>query len=294
MQIVWFVFNTVARFTKGYAVTTFEITTLGYIVCTLCMLGFWWHKPMDVQHPIVLKCTLSLSHFVDPQGHPTTESYHNTPLNFIGREEWIGSRLWTYYVNLLRKLRLVHCRRPSLPKRKFSSFNFPPITRPMLFLMLGISLVYASIFLVAWNMYYPSRIEQILWQVSSLGTVVLVVIGGLFEISFTLLEFRQRSFTTEHPSTESAEILPHRLTQLSFIGPPTRRQAILRTIRNHCPDSNPSFDVPIRSLIVTTPVCALYTIFRLIILVEDVLTLRKLPASAFVTVDWAGYFPNIQ
>jgi len=52
LQILWFSFNCIARASQGLAITTLELTTLGFILCTLGTSYFWFHKPMDVQKAI--------------------------------------------------------------------------------------------------------------------------------------------------------------------------------------------------------------------------------------------------
>jgi hypothetical protein len=41
------------------------------------------------------------------------------------------------------------------------------------------------------------------------------------------------------------------------------------------------------------PGCAVYTIFRTYILVEDVIAFRALPADAYSTVDWWAFLPHV-
>jgi hypothetical protein len=51
----------------------------------------------------------------------------------------------------------------------------------------------------------------------------------------------------------------------------------------------PALAIPLRVLLPVQVLCAFYCLFRAFILVEDVIGLRGLPASAFETVDWAGW-----
>lgn len=290
VQIFWFTLSTVSRPIKGYATTTLEITTLAYIVCALATMFFWRHKPMDVQDAVFLDCQLMLDQILDKQGRSAAGPYHFTPLDFVSREEWIASRLWVYNVNLLRRMRIVHTYRRKLPIQHFSSFNFLIVKQSMLFVSLGMSLAYASVFLAGWNLYFPTRLEMIFWRACSLGTMVIVTVGGVFEVSILI---QQYSKATQSEDIEMNQGPPLARSNPLLKPPPTRIEAAIRHAKNKTPNLDPEYDVPMRSLVVTLPLCALYTIFRFYILLEDFISFRELPASAFMAIEWSTYLPHI-
>ncbi|KAF2476621.1 uncharacterized protein BDR25DRAFT_252761 [Lindgomyces ingoldianus] len=290
IQMFWFTLSTVSRPIKGYATTTLEITTLAYIVCALATMFFWRHKPMDVQDAIFLDCHRTLDQLLGEHGRSAAGPYHFTPLDFVSREEWIASRLWVYNVNLLRRMRIIHTYQKELPIQHFSSFNFLILKRSMLFVSLAISLAYTSVFVAGWNLHFPTTLERILWRTCSLGTMMIVAIGGLFEILFLV---QQYSRTTQGEDIEMGHGPPLVRSHPLIKPPPTRMQAAIRHAKNKTPDIDPEYDVPIRSLVVTLPLCALYSIFRLCILLEDFISFRRLPATAFMAIDWSTYLPHI-
>lgn len=292
VQMFWFTLSTVTRPIKNLAVTTLEITTLGYIICTLGTLYFWRDKPMDIYCPVVLDCQIPLEQILGDRMEPGDQWYCDTPLDYISREEWIGSRLWTYYVNILRRMRVVHVRPMAKPKQRFSSFNFPALDRKMMLLTLLLALCYTAVFVAGWNCHYNSHTERIMWRISSLGTMIIVLIGGVFEISFAILDSWKGRGGFTGPDTELAEqaIVRASPTKKSH---KTKWKAALDEFRNNSPEKDPALDIPIRSLMITTPLCALYTIFRIFILTEDIISLRELPVSAFVAIEWSTYVPHI-
>ncbi|KAF2245148.1 hypothetical protein BU26DRAFT_533233 [Trematosphaeria pertusa] len=294
IQILWFTLSTLSRPIAHYAITTLELTTLAYILCTLATLFFWRCKPMDVRTPITLECSTPLERICDRRGRTAAEPYYYTPLDFISREEWIATRLWTYYVNLLRQMHLIHTYKRSLPIRHFSSFYIPLPTRPLLFTMLAIAFAYTGIFIAGWNLHYPTESELILWRTCTLGTMIITVIGSLFEVTMMFVQYRRRHTISALIHNPDIEIMPldpvGRPSHPS--GKPTKLQVTLQNIRNNTPEKDPHFDIPIRSLIVTTPICALYVIFRGFILLEDVISFRELPASTFVTINWSTHVPH--
>ncbi|KAF1956465.1 hypothetical protein CC80DRAFT_471860 [Byssothecium circinans] len=289
IQIFWFTLSTISRPVVGYAITTLELTTLAYILCALAILFFWRSKPMNIQTSMMLECPTPLSRI--RRGRPPDETYYYTPLDFAGREEWIATRLWTYYVNMLRQMRVVHSYPRQLPVQHFSSFSCPIPTKPMIFIIFGITVAYTSIFVAGWNLHYPSATEQLLWRICSSGTMIITVIGSLFEVTIMFLQYQRRHSVTALVHNPDIEVIPRHPRPVSVKN--SRWQAALQNIRNNTPEKDPHFDIPIRSLLITTPLGALYCIFRAFILVEDVISLRELPASAFAAVGWSTYVPHI-
>lgn len=55
IQIIWFLTQLLARAIQKLPVTTLELFTLSIVSCVCFTYGFHWHKPFDVQRPIVLK-----------------------------------------------------------------------------------------------------------------------------------------------------------------------------------------------------------------------------------------------
>jgi hypothetical protein len=58
VQVSWFVAQLIGRAIQHLPVTTLELFTLGVVVCAFVTYACWWHKPYDVQTPVVLECSL--------------------------------------------------------------------------------------------------------------------------------------------------------------------------------------------------------------------------------------------
>lgn len=56
IQIISFIAQLVGRWAQGLAATTFELFTLGIVICAAIMYAAWWEKPFDLQMPIALPC----------------------------------------------------------------------------------------------------------------------------------------------------------------------------------------------------------------------------------------------
>jgi hypothetical protein len=154
---------------------------------------------------------------------------------------------------------------------------------------------YSAIFVTAWNLHFPTPMERLLWRLCSAGTLAIVLLGGAFEVIGILLEMhRRRPFNPDSDSEHQLEVVPAPVrSQPLMKEPSTRFEEILQNARNKTPEKDPHYDIPIRSLLVTTPLCALYCVFRAVIIIEDLITLRELPASTFMAIEWSAYVPHV-
>jgi hypothetical protein len=51
-QTGWFVTQCIARVAQRLPVTELEVVTLAFAVINLGIYWLWWHKPLDVDHPV--------------------------------------------------------------------------------------------------------------------------------------------------------------------------------------------------------------------------------------------------
>ena len=302
IQIVWFTLNAVARLTQGYAITTLEITTLGYIFCTLGTLYFWRFKPMNVQSPYVIKfpCTASLNSIRDTQGHNAAEPFYYTPLDFVGHDDWIAPQTWRFCISLLRKMRLLPTHKGPQPGqglvRKIASFTCPPLTRALVVFMWVYVTTYASIFVAAWNMHFPTPVERILWRTSTLATMVMVAVASGLEACVMLIDLHKRKTRGNEGKRNKGLELDD--IESNIVGKLATGHVVEIESETASPSRPPrvhpySLPIPRHTLLVTIPLGAFYCLFRLFILFEDLFSLRQLPASAFQTVDWAQVIPHL-
>ncbi|OQV01307.1 hypothetical protein CLAIMM_06688, partial [Cladophialophora immunda] len=178
-QIIWFILNVIARATQHLAVTTLEITTIGFIFCTLGVNICWREKPMDVSTVTVLHSEHTIDQILLEGPRAAAQPYRLTPLDFASREEWNATKLWQYNVNILRRLGVVRQRPRVRPVQNLSSFGFPkPLSRAASAVTLAVALGYAAIFMAAWNLEFPSVAERLLWLAcTSLTTAVTLAVG---------------------------------------------------------------------------------------------------------------------
>ncbi|KAK5443440.1 hypothetical protein LTS15_010585 [Exophiala xenobiotica] len=335
-QIIWFSLNVIARPTQRLAVSTLEMTTIGFIFCTLGVNICWKNKPMDVFTPTPLRCNYTMEQILEtrtsenapapnaasqeagtqhvapqdvdsvnasprkdatqttvcqsatPQAvipRSARKSFPTTPLDFVSRDEWTATLLWKYNVNILRKLRIVRQRDKVWPAQRTSSFNFPKLPRGAAGLTVILTMLYSAIFMAAWNFEFPSAMERLLWRISSSMTICLTIAMGLVEVLPTTLE---KARNEKPPDVEAEKGI---LTRFDHACRGAMRRFEAKRI-NNSPLNDPNQDVPLKSVLFTLPICAAYTVCRVYILIEDIIGLRALPASAFQTVNWTSFWPH--
>ena len=66
VQTAWFTGQCLARAIQKLAITELEVVTLAYTALNGVMYFFWWHKPLDVQFPLVIDIQLVAGEVLPP------------------------------------------------------------------------------------------------------------------------------------------------------------------------------------------------------------------------------------
>lgn len=134
IQILYFVTSLIGRWAQGLAVTTLELFTLAIVVCAMIMFVAWWHKPFDVQIPIVISSETRIS---------------EDCIIRVGLGDADGDReTWWFWVAII-----ITC------------------------------VAFGALHIAAWNFYFPSPIEKLLWRISS-----ILCTGLVFCLIFLVLQ----------------------------------------------------------------------------------------------------------
>ena len=78
-----FIINIIARAASGLRITPFELMSsaiLFYSSITLCL---WWHKPLNVTTPMILKAKCNISTLLVQAGDAAKDPFRDTPLDFV-------------------------------------------------------------------------------------------------------------------------------------------------------------------------------------------------------------------
>ena len=283
-QVLWFTINCSMRWLQRYEVTTLELTTLGFIICTLGTYFCWASKPKDVTRPFVLRPSQTLAAILVRAGDNAKYPYRNTPLDFVGCDQWSWTLYWRYWLNLLSSLHIVLSSRQR-PLIKIPDDNFPPPSLATVPVLCLVQLGSAAIHLLGWRSVFPTVIESQLWKVSTAVLLGSVVVAWLTEICV----WRIPTLAASH-----AKSIHSKIDFISTIPPSPRRfkRTFFTRLWNNSPDNDPNLDVPITALLPMTLAGASYCIVRGYILIQDFVNLRAQPQSVYAQVDWSVYWPH--
>jgi hypothetical protein len=284
-QALWFCVNMIARGVQGLAVTTLEITTVGIIIDSVLVYYIWKDKPADVESTETFETTMTLNEIIllEEDEEARTRPYHRTPLDFTSREIWAFKLIYHYLMNILRGMgRLLwQKKKKSAPGRR-SDNDVLPVTGVALTIALISTLAFMGTNFIAWNFHFPTLLERLLWRISSCGLVAIsscgmVLIemlwndGGIKKMHENARKRRKALADCEAPYKRGnwKERLIYKFRIFGM------------RLRNNSPNNDPNLDMSLICVLLVVPGCAVYTIFRLYILVEDVIAFRALPAGAY-------------
>ena len=86
LQVGWFLLQLLARALGNLPVTTLELYTLGIVICAVFTYSAYWHKPFDVQRPVVLKALKTET--VWPESVDRVSLPYHSNIQPIGRWVW--------------------------------------------------------------------------------------------------------------------------------------------------------------------------------------------------------------
>ena len=290
LQTLWFVMNTLARVVQHLAVTTFELTTVGFIFCTLGTHVCWAHKPADVEVPITLYTKTPLRRMLIEAGDRGAVNlpYSQTPLDFVSRKEWSWSLWWSLMMKLLRTMR-IRVQPKIRPITRIPNDNWPELPSKGIFILGFVDMCYAGIYLAGWNFRFATDVERTMWRGATtiiFGIVAAYLIVELYAFHIVpALPSGVRgifSFTTPHSPATATRRRDR-----------SRRERALDWMRNNSQNKDPQLYMPLKASIPITIAGAVYCFARGYILLECVVALRRLPSSAYTSVSWSNFLPHV-
>lgn len=291
-QSLWFIISTCGRAWLQLAITTGELTTAAFIVCSVATTICWWYKPADVQTYEVIETKETLQEILADAGEEAQAPYQYTPLDFISRKEWTWSLYWSNWVNILRKMRIVfYVKHRPVNRLQLTLVPEPSTLGYGLFIIL--TAIYASIFICGWNYTFPTLAEQHLWRFSSTAVLVCTFTFwaiGYFAFSIYPSHLQQRFEGRKCEPRADEEATPPNPTWIAFR---ERAKHVCDTIRNNSIDRDPSLTVPLKAILPIYVLGVVYGFSRSFIFIEDALEFRSLPASAYSTLDWIDFLPHV-
>jgi hypothetical protein len=265
VQVVWFALQCLGRAIQHISMSTFELSTLAFVLCTFPTFFWWRHKPLDVATaiPILLKDQVRITDILLSAGNSANKPFKFTPLDFVNPP----SLPFNFLCPIMWALQLLFDLGADPKHGPITSFRnsarmAPREMRVVDFVVIGIiTLTYISVHLIGWNFVFPTTVERNLWRSATLilsGSAVSYMLLFLL-LTWQLPAFR-RLFGVSRANTavEVFDLLPWWLQYLvaaSWVGS--------------------------------------YGTARLYLIVEAFISLRALPLAAYETVNWSNFLPHL-
>jgi hypothetical protein len=328
-QALWYFVNAMSRFAAGLHTTTLELTTLAIITNSVAASYYWAHKPADVSQTVTIKTTTSIQQIRQDAG--LDEPYDVTPVDFIDRDdrEWTFNIYYDLGCRILAKTGLNLAPR-SRPIQYIRNDNFPRLDFNLLPPLLIFHIFFVGIHMFAWRFQFPSKPEQILWQVSVMVVLAEVLLADTLELWFRYMPeelevsgnrklhflFRKRAkglfrlitFQKEQPCKHhNLSDLEIQLVRYGEHPDSDDAESNLTLAQpSKAPPPPPPKDqkslgtmtyprAKISGRLITMMFGGgfFYLLGRGYIWFEDFYSLRELPASAFQTVGWSNNLPHV-
>jgi hypothetical protein len=266
-QILWFIFQFVARIHQKLPISELELVTIGYTVLNLVTYFFWWHKPQNLSCPLrVYAKDLPSEKDLQEQSSGSEESERlllvpqssvcnipktQTITHFKGR--WA---VWQRMAGLLFNVMI-----GAGNKDDDSGFFTEEVlwytgesTRGKSFIIFTASATLACIFggihLVAWNFGFPTSTERLIWRTMAV-IIMAVPVCGLAESLLLQVTDKTLEKATDDTIWDFFALVP----------------AILLIFA--------------------------YAIARIILLVQVFVLLRSVSPEIYQTVAWTNYIPHV-
>ncbi|KAM0801263.1 hypothetical protein BDR22DRAFT_804948 [Usnea florida] len=286
-QITWFVINVVARWAQELVVTTAELTTCSFILCSLGTAFCWWDKPADAVVAEVLETDICINDVLQTEGQ-TPEAWKHTPLDFASRKEWWWSKCWSNFVNILNKMHLTFGSDVTPIDRIADTLQKELTMKPM-WICMGLTVGYFSVLFAGWKSSFPSRTEQMLWRAACV-TLMATLCALMFFAQVAGSEFALH--LPQSLRRCSASRIFRTKNDLESGRRRKRLNNALDRIRNNSAGKDPLLYIPLKIILPMYIIAVFYCHARTYILVADGMGLRSLPASAYATVDWQKFWPH--
>lgn len=241
----------------------------------------------------------------NPQTHPTLpDVWYRTPFDFLSRENFVFDRHYYFMQSLPLQWRMPLLSR-KIPKLwdRFPCASMDPPDSIHLVLMGWVVLTfYACSFCLAWNFFFPTRTEQLLWRICSVYHGCFTASAGIhYTVSTWQFLNRTKSgqLTSSAPSNQPMLEIEQDAEAQSLRGKgwAQSRRSLgqlrlvrwLESLRNLSPDQDPDVESSLRGILAWSATGMLFAFCRAYLYTEDFISLRSQPAGIYVTVN--SYLP---
>ena len=255
IQTSWFLLQCLARLKQHLSITTLELSTIAFVVCTIGTNIMWFAKPKDVMVPVVLKIDCTLEGLLAKAGPQIVDARSEAANWICSPLEKFDDLRPNFLVDVGQYLPRTSSLKLSQPaqKMRFRNDRLPPLERDWLLchFLSVLSLAFGAVYVAGWNIKFPTHTEQMVWRIC---TVILFSLVVAFWVVDAGVELHQRKKMVSR--TEKVALTPVKMALYVLI-------------------------------------VMVYVTIRIYILIEPFVCLRSLPATAFQTVNWLSFIPHI-
>lgn len=195
LQALWYALSALGRLVQKLAVTTMESTTVGFIYCAIMFMVLWREKPADI-------ATAEILRIKDAANEQKVSDYlTQTSTPGLGPDDGRISKgaMRKYFVYFRSLLLLINL--PVEPDEE-RVLNMTSDDIPPWFFGLGMiaCMGYCAPFVAHWKSVFPTKTEQLLWRIASLGSLLtlsasLIITYLMFFTSWTKKKILRRRET---------------------------------------------------------------------------------------------------
>jgi hypothetical protein len=278
LQTSWFIIHCIVRWAEDLPLTELEVVTLGFALLNAITYGLWWYKPQNVARPIFLESKISKSQPWDGVHLDSKADYLDRTKSVeevtaeVGEEPILvdKSRGWLH-----RKIHEDYEENRSTPYRLL--YTMPIRLGEALLRPLGqLTVTGARSHVVkTGSLRVPMFHSEVAsdFKVFGATSIIGVLFGSVHLITSWFLDFpSHRDMLLWRASAIVITIQP------AFMG-----------LWNIFPTDSWMWHI-CRSLMVAG--LPFYIVGRLVLLTISLLSLRGLPAAAFVNVEWTSFIPH--
>ncbi|KAF8169526.1 hypothetical protein BJ912DRAFT_999464 [Pholiota molesta] len=278
LQTSWFIIHCIVRWAEDLPLTELEVVTLGFALLNAITYGLWWYKPQNVARPIFLESKISKSQTWDGVHLDSEADYLDRKKSVeevtaeVGEEPILvdKSRGWLH-----RKIHEDYEENRSTPYRLL--YTMPIRLGEALLRPLGqLTVTGARSHVVkTGSLRVPMFHSEVAsdFKVFGATSIIGVLFGSVHLITSWFLDFpSHRDMLLWRASAIVITIQP------AFMG-----------LWNIFPTDSWMWHI-CRSLMVAG--LPFYIVGRLVLLTISLLSLRGLPAAAFVNVEWTSFIPH--
>ncbi|PQE23431.1 Major facilitator superfamily domain general substrate transporter protein [Rutstroemia sp. NJR-2017a BBW] len=186
VQILWFLINCIARGFQRLAITTLELTTIGFIITTISVSLLWLNKPTDIETRRIIDIDVTIPEIYARAGRGHIDWY-DTPLDFLKPERAYYEVAWRYCLNILSAMFMMR-KNPTRPIRWRRDDNFPTISNVGVMIVSLCGFLSWGINVIAWNFDFPTILERQAWRLKVLLPALFCGAAYIIARTYLLVE----------------------------------------------------------------------------------------------------------